>query len=412
MNTLFRSSVALALFCCVANIASADQEGLFTYSDEGATITITDYPDTALGPVVIPSSIIGKAVTMIDVGAFSEVVGMTSVTIPSSVTTIGPEAFILCAGLTSVTVPPSVTSIGASAFRECSALTSLSLPIGLTAIEESLLEGCSSLTNLEIPGGVTAIGVRAFAQCDSLVSLSIPEGVTIIQDSTFEGCDLLKKVSIPPSVNQIGQFAFADCDSLVTFVIPSTVTALGNSVFDVCAGLRSVFFMGDAPAMGDTVFQNQFLNPNLRIYFFNEMSGFTAPSWSPIENQLPFFAINMGPENPMTPWLILNNLPTNSNPLDDANGDGVNYLMAYALDLDPRKNLSGSLPQMVLAADQISLSYYSGSPGITYRVETCTDLMSWTDVGVSLSLPNSFQVVTAAVSRFGSQRFMRLVVEK
>lgn len=60
----------------------------------------------------------------------------------------------------------------------------------------------------------------------------------------------------------------------------------------------------------------------------------------------------------------------------------------------------------------MSLSDYSGSPGITYRVEACTDLISWTDVGVSLSLPNSFQVVAATVSRSGSQRFMRLVVAK
>ena len=390
--------------------------GNFTCEDPGSTISIIDYPNEAVGPVVIPQSIerggIQKPVTAIEVVAFDDSAGITSVTIPSSVTSVGSDAFARCTALTSVTLPSSLTSIGANAFRDCSALTSITLPIGLSVIEESLFEGCSSLAILEIPGGVTEIGPRAFAQCDSLVSLSIPEGVTTINNSTFEGCNLLTRVSLPPSVNRIDQFAFADCDSIVTFAIPSTVTVMGNNVFDSCNLLRFVFFMGNAPTMGDTVFENQGINPNLRIYFFDGKSGFTAPLWFPIENQPPYASINMGAENPMTPWLILNNLPTNSNLEDDANGDGVNLLMAYALNLDPSKNLSSSLPQPVFGNNLMSMSFYAGSPGITYRVETCTDLMSWTDVGVTLSLPNSLQIITASVDLSGSQRFMRLVVEK
>jgi BspA type Leucine rich repeat region (6 copies) len=418
MKVKFSIFFSLALFSGMMDRASAVEFlfGDFTCDDLGTTISIIDYPNEAVGPVVIPQSIerggIQKPVTVIEVVAFDDSVGITSVTIPSSVTSVGSDAFARCTALTSVTLPSSLTSIGANAFRDCSALTSITLPIGLSVIEESLLEGCSSLVTLEIPGGVTAIGPRAFAQCDGLVSLSIPEGVTTISNSTFEGCNLLTRVSLPPSVNQIDNFAFADCDSMVTFTIPSTVTVMGNSVFDACGLLESVFFMGDAPAMGDTVFDNQSNNPNLRIYFFDGKSGFTAPSWLPIENQPPYASINMGSENPMAPWLILNDLPANSNPQDDANGDGVNLLMAYALNLDPSKNLSGSLPKPVLGNNQMSMSFYADSPGITYRVETCTDLMSWTDVGVTLSLPNSFQIVTASVDLSGSQRFMRLVVEK
>lgn len=416
MTPSYRSPVALALFCCVVNIASAAEFtfGDFTCDDLGTTISILDYPNSALGPVVIPSSIlrlgVDKPVTVIEVVAFDDVVGMTSVVIPSSVTTISSDAFARCTGLTSVTLPSSVTTVGANAFRDCAALSSITLPAGLTSIEESLFEGCSSLTSLVIPQGVTVIGPRAFAQCVELVSLIIPQGVSSIEGSTFEGCDSLTRVSIPTSVTSIGDFAFSDCGALSNVTIPVNVTSIGNNAFDGCLILRYVFFLGNAPSMGDTVFDNQATNANLRVYFFNGKSDFDAPFWLPVENQPPYPSINMGSENPLTPWLILNNLPTNSNLQDDANGDGVNLLMAYALNLDPSENLSGSLPLPVFGPNQMSLSFYAGSLGITYRVQTCNDLVSWTEVGVSLSPLNAEQSRTATVNFSGRQRFMRLVV--
>jgi hypothetical protein len=415
MKVKFPIFFSLAFLSGLVDHASAVefQFGSFTCDDLGTTISIIDYPNDAVGPVVIPQSIerggIQKPVTAIEVVAFDDSVGITSVTIPSSVTSVGSDAFARCAALTSVTLPSSITSIGANAFRDCSALTSVTLPIGLNVIEESLFEGCSSLATLEIPGGVAEIGPRAFAQCDSLVSLSIPQGVTTISNSTFEGCDLLTTVSLPPSVNRINNFAFADCDSMVTFTIPTTVTVMGNSVFDSCNFLKSVFFMGNAPVMGDTVFDNQGINPNLRIYFFDGKSGFTAPLWFPIEIQLPYASINMGSENPMTPWLILNNLPINSNLQDDANGDGVNLLMAYALNLNPSKNLTSSLPKPVFGNNQMSMSFYAGSPGITYRVKTSDNLTDWT-TELPLSEPDTKQNRTATMNFAGPVRFMRLEV--
>jgi hypothetical protein len=428
------------------------QFGNFTCDDLGTTISIIDYPNDAAGPVVIPQSIerggIQKPVTAIEVVAFDDSVGITSVTIPSSVTSVGSDAFARCTALTSVTLPSSLTSIGANAFRDCSALTGITLPIGLNVIEESLFEGCSSLTSLVIPQGVTIIGLRAFALCSGLISVNLPLSVTLIGEaaftecaalesitlpagltaidvSTFDNCDSLTSVTIPSSVSNIEKYAFFDCDSLKNVTIPASVTTVGQEAFSEGALLTYVFFMGNAPTMGDSVFDNLTTNGNLRIYIFSGKTGFTQPGaplpvppisqyWQPLETQPAFFyaCINMGSENPLTPWLILNNLPINSNLQDDANGDGVNLLMAYALNLDPSENLSGSLPQPVLGDNLLSMSFYAGSPGIMYRVETCTDLMSWTDVGVVLTLPDPFQVITASVDLSGSQRFMRLVVEK
>ena len=48
--------------------------------------------------------------------AFSDCVGITSITIPNSVTNIGESAFSGCSALSSVTIPYSVTPIEIFAF--------------------------------------------------------------------------------------------------------------------------------------------------------------------------------------------------------------------------------------------------------------------------------------------------------
>ena len=47
--------------------------------------------------------------------------------------------------------------------------------------------------------------------------------------------------------------------------------------------------------------------------------------------------------------------------------------MAYALNLDPKQNLSGSMPKPVIAGNQMSLTFYAGSSGVTYSAETSTE---------------------------------------
>ena len=147
--------------------AGAAVSGLYTYTvnADNLSVTITDYPTDAIGPIEIPATIDGRSVTSIGSQAFYNCTALTSVTIPDSVTSIGIYAFEGCTGLTSVTIPDSVTSIGSSAFA-----------------------GCSSLTSITIPDSVTSIGSGAFAYCTSLTSITIPDSVTSIAEYAFEGC--------------------------------------------------------------------------------------------------------------------------------------------------------------------------------------------------------------------------------
>ena len=67
----------LVLFASWSQV-QAEQHGLFTYVDAGSHIIITDYPQDAVGSVVIPEKIGDKWVTEIGRYAF-----YTSVQLPS-----------------------------------------------------------------------------------------------------------------------------------------------------------------------------------------------------------------------------------------------------------------------------------------------------------------------------------------
>lgn len=130
----------------------ADTFGDFTYTDNGASITITDYPDTKVGMVEIPAEIAGKPVTSIGNFAFASCSNLTSITIPNSVTTIGIQAFSSCANLTSMTIPNSVTTIGRGAFYVCYDLMSITISNRITSIGDYAFDGCSKLTKVYFLG--------------------------------------------------------------------------------------------------------------------------------------------------------------------------------------------------------------------------------------------------------------------
>lgn len=298
-------------FLCITAIASADQFGLFSYTDKGDSIEITDYPITESGAIVIPSTIIGKPVTSIAPRAFEYCNGLTSITIPTSisymgnlafrmctgltsiiippsVTEIRPSAFANCSGLTSVTIPPTVTIIGTAAFLSCGGLTSITLPSSLTSIGTAAFEfcsgltsitippsvstigsyafdGCRSLASVTIPTSVTSIGSRAFENCSSLTGIEIPSSVTAISSSTFAGCSSLKSVTIPSSIASIGSFAFANCRALTSFTVPSTVTTIGESAFYGCRKITSFTISSSVTSLGPRPFANCTALPGISV---------------------------------------------------------------------------------------------------------------------------------------------------
>ena len=184
----------------------------------GNTVESQDYT----GNVVIPESVTifnrTRKVTRIGEHAFSNCIGLTSVTIPDGVTSIEDGTFMWCIGLTSFTIPVSVTSIGWAAFSSCHGLTSITIPDGVTSIGNLAFSDCHDLTSITIPDGVTSIGYGTFRNCSGLTSVTIPGNVTSIGNEAFNRCSGLTSVTIPGNVTSIGNDAFNNCNNLAEFV--------------------------------------------------------------------------------------------------------------------------------------------------------------------------------------------------
>ena len=146
--------------------------------------------------------------------------------------------------------------------------------------------------------------------------------------------------------------------------------------------------------------------PGFTVYYFTNRTGFTSPTWRG------YPSIGIDPAAwPAATRLLAHGLPYNTSLQQDPDGDGVSLLLAYALNLDPRRNLQSRLPAPVPVEDTLSIRYYAGTPGMTYQVETSRDLTQWTTTGVTLSALDAENKRTASVPRDAADRFLRLVVQ-
>jgi hypothetical protein len=178
------------------------------------------------------------------------------------------------------------------------------------------------------------------------------------------------------------------------------VTSIGTYAFHGCTGLTSIYFLGHAPALGANVFWGA--GAGFKVYYLNGKAGFTSPIW----NGYP--AVNLGNLSPASVWLHSNGFPADTDLQTDPNGDGVNLMLAYTLNLDPLQNLSGSMLRPVVEGNQMSLTFYAGSEGVTYAAEFSDDLQTWSVV--DLPAPDGNNCRTATVPMTGPRRFVRLVV--
>lgn len=211
---------------------SALTEGDYTYIVNNGTATITDYPTTVAGTLIIPNTLGGYPVTAIGNFAFKECV-ISGVIIPDGVTSIGNYAFENCTALRFAEIPEGVSSLGWSVFRCCGSLSSVTLPDSLTSIGTFAFYDCGSLTSFTFPKNLTIIGNSAFNYCDGLTELNIPESVTTIGNHAFGYCNGLTSVFIPKNVTSIGTSIFMDCDNLTGIWVDENNTAYSNDDYGV-----------------------------------------------------------------------------------------------------------------------------------------------------------------------------------
>ena len=163
------------------------------------------------------------------------------------------------AKITKLKLSEGITAIGAFAFMAHFSLTGpLELPSTLRVISRNAFCGCCNLTgSLAIPDGVTRIENWAFESCWGFDgALTIPDSVTEIGDYAFQSdTGFTGALLLPENVASIGKSAFYFCVGFTGDLrIPHSVTRIDDGAFAECKGIPNVYFDGDVPETGASVF--------------------------------------------------------------------------------------------------------------------------------------------------------------
>ena len=271
----------------------------------------------------------------------------------------------------------------------------------VTSIFGGAFQGCTQLTSVTLPSNLTTIGECAFRSCTGLTSLSLPSSLTSIGHQAFYECTGLTSVTLPSSLTSFGIAAFSYCTKLTSVTLPSGLRFIGEYAFSGCTGLIRALFLGNAPPEVESG-PFRFTALGFTIYYLSSRTGFSSPTWK----GYPATRI----DETTYSWLLRYGLQYETTLQTDPDGDGVNLLMAFALDLDPTIPQRRQLPVPVLAGNTLSLSFPANKPGLTYRAETSTNLTRWTSTGVTQSAPGPDGRSTASVPLDAPSRFLRLVV--
>ena len=167
------------------NIANSTPAGEFNYTLINGCVFIQGYKG-GRREVVIPETIHGRPVTVIEAHAFEGNETLEQLTLPRNLIRISRFAFRSCQKLRLLELPAEskLECVGECAFEKCTGLRGmiranygdrLVIPEGVQIIERWAFSQCTSLKNVVIPDSIMSIGFGAFSECPSLRSIHITQ---------------------------------------------------------------------------------------------------------------------------------------------------------------------------------------------------------------------------------------------
>ena len=237
----------------IGGFTAAAEENDEHIEDENELLTYSVYADHAAvyycnedytGAVTIPSVFQGKPVTVIEEYAFSDIKGITAVTVPAGVTRIEEGAFSGCTNLTDITLPESATWFGGLTFEDTPWLENQRKTDPLVIVNHVLVDAATTRGNVTLPDGLTGIGGGAFYENEALTGITIPESVSVIGRGAFCECINLKGVVIPTGVKTIEYGAFTRCP-LNNVVISKSVDSIEDLAFGLSGNANIYIYNPD-----------------------------------------------------------------------------------------------------------------------------------------------------------------------
>lgn len=151
---------------------------------------------------------------------------------------------------TSLVIGEGISGIGAFAFSDMLGLSAITLPYSVTRVGEDAFYNTYYYNYTENrKGGVLYIG-SCLIDADSSVarSFTVKQGTCCIADGAFSGVETLYSVSLPEGVTHIGDRAFENCASLKLLYLPSTLKEVGANATAGCVKLDKITFSSNAEA--------------------------------------------------------------------------------------------------------------------------------------------------------------------
>lgn len=275
----------IVFFALTALCASAETEGIFTYTVANDEATVTKVDCSEVKDVVIPETLGGYPVTTLNGGYCFEDNdnirgnGPDTLFIPKTITSIRSGAFtfsdfkkilvdeenpnytavdgvlftkdmktlILASGgfaSECYYIPEGVETIGNGAFHTCILIEEIVLPSSLRTIQSQAFWSLQNMKAIHLNEGLQSIADNCFVYSNKLETITIPSTVTNIAYGAFTEMSGLKEAVVLGGISTLNRYTFENDTALERVYLPASLTSIGSGVFGNCTALTDICYAG------------------------------------------------------------------------------------------------------------------------------------------------------------------------